>query len=31
MGRRLIYGVAQCHGKTGTLFSHHTVTYVRPA
>ena len=30
MGRRLIYGVAQCHGKTGTLFSHHTVTYVRP-
>jgi acyl-coenzyme A thioesterase PaaI-like protein len=31
MGRRLIYGVAQCHGRTGTLFSHHTVTYVRPA
>jgi uncharacterized protein (TIGR00369 family) len=31
MGRRLVYGVAQCHGKQGTLFSHHTVTYVRPA
>jgi acyl-coenzyme A thioesterase PaaI-like protein len=31
MGRRLIYGVAQCHGKNGMLFSHHTVTYVRPA
>jgi acyl-coenzyme A thioesterase PaaI-like protein len=28
-GRRRIYGVAQCHGKSGTLFSHHTVTYVR--
>ena len=31
MGRRLIYGVAQCHARNGTLFSHHTVTYVRPA
>ena len=31
MGRRRIYGVAQCHGKKGNLFSHHTVTYVRPA
>jgi acyl-coenzyme A thioesterase PaaI-like protein len=31
MGRRIIYGVAQCHGRNGTLFSHHTVTYVRPA
>jgi uncharacterized protein (TIGR00369 family) len=31
MGKRLIYGVAQCHGENGTLFSHHTVTYVRPA
>jgi acyl-coenzyme A thioesterase PaaI-like protein len=31
MGRRLIYGVAQCHAKNGALFSHHTVTYVRPA
>ena len=30
MGRRRIYGVAACHGKKGKLFSHHTVTYVRP-
>jgi len=29
MGRRRIYGVAECHGKEGNLFSHHTVTYVR--
>jgi uncharacterized protein (TIGR00369 family) len=29
-GRRSIYGVAQCHGKQGGLFTHHTVTYVRP-
>jgi acyl-coenzyme A thioesterase PaaI-like protein len=29
-GRRRIYGVAECHGKKGNLFSHHTVTYVRP-
>ena len=30
MGRRSIYGVAECHGKGGNLFSHHTITYVRP-
>jgi len=30
-GRRRIYGTAECHGKNGTLFSHHTVTYVRPS
>jgi len=29
MGRRRIYGVAECHGRKGNLFSHHTVTYVR--
>jgi uncharacterized protein (TIGR00369 family) len=29
MGRRRIYGVAECHGEKGTLFSHHTLTYVR--
>ena len=28
-GRRRIYGVAECHGKKGNLFSHHTLTYVR--
>jgi len=31
MGRRSIYGVAECHGKKGRLFSHHTLTYVRQA
>jgi acyl-coenzyme A thioesterase PaaI-like protein len=31
MGRRRIYGVAECHGRKGNLFSHHTVTYVRPS
>jgi uncharacterized protein (TIGR00369 family) len=30
LGRRRIYGTAQCHAKDGNLFSHHTVTYVRP-
>ena len=30
-GRRRIYGTAACHAKDGRLFSHHTVTYVRPA
>ncbi|TMI02594.1 MAG: hypothetical protein E6H39_02330 [Betaproteobacteria bacterium] len=30
MGRRRIYGVARCHGKQGRLFTHHTLTYVRP-
>ena len=29
IGRRRIYGVAECHGGKGELFSHHTVTYVR--
>ena len=29
LGRRRIYGVAECHGKRGGLFSHHTMTYVR--
>jgi acyl-coenzyme A thioesterase PaaI-like protein len=30
LGKRRIYGVAECHGKRGGLFSHHTMTYVRP-
>ena len=30
MGRRRIYGVAECHGEKGNLFTHHTITYVRP-
>ena len=29
-GKRSIYGVAECHGKKGGLFTHHTLTYVRP-
>jgi uncharacterized protein (TIGR00369 family) len=29
-GRRRIYGVAECHGRKGGLFTHHTLTYVRP-
>jgi len=29
LGRRRIYGTAECHAKNGKLFSHHTVTYVR--
>ena len=29
MGRRRIYGTAECHGRKGNLFSHHTLTYVR--
>ena len=28
-GRRRIYGVAECHGGEGKLFSHHTLTYMR--
>lgn len=30
VGRRLIYGVAQCDGERGKLLAHHTVTYIRP-
>lgn len=29
LGKRSIYGVAECHSRAGKLFSHHTVTYVR--
>ena len=30
-GARRIYGTAECHGRNGRLFSHHTVTYIRQA
>jgi uncharacterized protein (TIGR00369 family) len=30
VGRRLIYGVAQCETEKGALVAHHTVTYIRP-
>ena len=29
-GRRRIYGTAECHNRAGRLFTHHTVTYMRP-
>jgi uncharacterized protein (TIGR00369 family) len=29
LGRRLIYGVAECVGTDGKLLAHHTLTYVR--
>ena len=29
LGKRLIYGTAECVGAEGTLFTHHTLTYVR--
>ena len=29
LGKRIIYGVAECHGKAGRIFTHHTVTYAR--
>ena len=28
LGRRQAYGVAECHDGSGTLFTHHTVTYL---
>ena len=30
LGRRLIYGVAECVDSNARLLSHHTVTYIRP-
>ncbi|MGQ4809968.1 hypothetical protein NKDENANG_03411 [Candidatus Entotheonellaceae bacterium PAL068K] len=30
LGRRLVYGVAECVNTTGTLLTHHTLTYARP-
>lgn len=29
LGKRIIYGVAECHDRAGKLFTHHTVTYTR--
>lgn len=29
LGRRLIYGVAECVDSNGRLLTHHTVTYIR--
>ena len=30
LGRRLIYGVAECANLQGKLLTHHTITYIRP-
>jgi uncharacterized protein (TIGR00369 family) len=29
LGRRIIYGIAECHDRRGKIFTHHSVTYVR--
>jgi len=29
LGKRMIYGVAECHDRAGRLFTHHTVTCTR--
>jgi uncharacterized protein (TIGR00369 family) len=29
MGKRILYGTAECHDGKGRLFTHHTVTYAR--
>ena len=30
LGRRIIYGTAECLNAEGKLLSHHTLTYIRP-
>jgi len=30
LGKRLVYGVAECVSTEGTLLTHHTLTYFRP-
>ncbi len=30
LGRRLVYGVAECVNRRGKLLTHHTITYIRP-
>src|SRR5579864_8002674 len=29
LGRRLVYGVAECTNREGKLLTHHTITYIR--
>jgi len=29
LGKRVIFGVAECHDRAGKLFTHHTVSYMR--
>ena len=30
LGRRLVYGTAECTDNRGKLLTHHTLTYIRP-
>ena len=30
LGKRLVYGVAECVNGQGKLLAHHTITYIRP-
>jgi len=30
LGKRLVYGVAECIGRDRKLLTHHTLTYIRP-
>ncbi len=30
LGKRLIYGTAECTTQSGKLIAHHTITYIRP-
>ena len=30
LGRRLVYGVAECTTREGKLLTHNTITYIRP-
>jgi len=29
LGKRIIFGTAECHDRKGRIFTHHTVTYAR--
>ena len=29
LGKRIIYGTAECHDRRGKIFTHHSVSYVR--
>ena len=29
LGKRIVYGTAECHDRKGRVFTHHTVTYAR--
>jgi uncharacterized protein (TIGR00369 family) len=30
LGKRIVYGTAECASRSGKLFAHHTLTYIRP-